>query len=190
MLWFLRSAEAGDAPADRLEISAEPPVVPVSATAPGRRFIELPSLEYRFDVQAACRDDRTPRSLSINIADSRLALSGGDLESHAAKELVLTVPARQLAPIAVDDFCVAGPVVEGGTAGGPAANGAGGVSVEDPAPRRLLTVPAVVSAQASLVCGGDSGSDISYVTQPLAVTLACMTPAAAIPESAQNTNER
>lgn len=180
MLFVLRPAGAGDAPADRLELSAEPPVVPVSATAPGRRFIELPTLEYRFEVQTACGGERAPRSLMINIADSRLALSGAALESGAADALVLSIPARQLAPIAVDDFCVAGTAVIEPDGLSPAA--------ADPAPRRLLTVPAVVSAQASLVCDGENGSHISYVTQPLAVTLACVPPAASV-ESAPSRDE-
>ncbi|HET6629219.1 MAG TPA: hypothetical protein VFG91_05565 [Woeseiaceae bacterium] len=194
-LFVLRPAGAGETPADRLEISAEPPLVPVvplAATTPGRRFIELPTLEYRFEVQTACGSDSAPRSLSINIADSRLALSGAALESRAAGELVLTVPARQLAPVAVDDFCVAGSTADGETAGRPAADGTGALppAAADPEPRRLLTVPAVVSAQASLVCAGESGSTIRYVTQPLAVTFACMAPAPAPVESAQSTGER
>ena len=185
MLLVLRAAGAGDVPAARLELAAEPPVVqvvPVSAAAPGRQFIQLPTLEYRFAVHAACGAERTPRSLSVSIADSRVTLSGTALQDRPADELVLTVPARQLAPVAVDDFCIAGddsPAV-GGTAGLQPAT-------SDPQPPRRLTVPAVVSVQASLVCGGESGADIRYVTQPLAVTLACAAPTpAAAPESSGN----
>src|SRR5690606_2956911 len=100
-----------------------------------------------------------------------------------ADELVLTVPARQLAPIAVDDFCVAGH-------DDPAANGPAGLPPAGEDPRQRLTVPAVVSAQASLVCGGESGTDISYVTQPLAVTLACTAPAGAVPQPTGNAGDR
>jgi hypothetical protein len=192
LLFVLRPAGAGDAPADHLELSAEPPVVPVPATSPGRRFIELPALEYRFAVQTACGGERTPRSLMINVADSRLSLSGAALESDATGELVLNVPARQLAPIAVDDFCVAGPAAaDGGPAARPAMDEPGGHSpaAPDPEPHRLLTVPAVVSAQASLVCGDGNGSNISYVTQPLAVTLVCTAPATAV-EPAPGTGDR
>ncbi len=154
MLFVFPAADAGEAAPDRLELAAEPPVIPVTARAPGRRFIELPSLEYRFEVDAACAGSRTPRSLSISIADSRLSLSGGELET--AGEFVLRVPARQLAPVAVDDFCVDTPAMNA-------------------APQ--LTVPGVVSAQASLVCGDEDSSGIRYVVQPLAVTLACTVPA-------------
>lgn len=145
-------------------------MVAVAATMPGRRFIDLPALEYRFEVQAACTGDRTPRSLSISVADSRVALAGAALDREGARELVLTVPGRQLAPIAVDDFCVAAPA-----AGEPAPEGFEAASSFTAAsvPPRLLTVPAVVSAQASLVCTDEGGSHISYVTKPLAVTLAC-----------------
>jgi hypothetical protein len=170
ILLLVRPAAGDDAAADRLEFAAEPPVVAVPATTPGRRFIDLPALEYRFEVQAACTGNRTPRSLSISVADSRVALAGAAINADAAGELVLTVPARQLAPIAVDDFCVAAPV-----AGETAAEESEAASsfIAASAPPHLLTVPAVVSAQASLVCGDDAGSSIRYVTKPLAVTLAC-----------------
>lgn len=164
ILLVVRAAAADGAASGRLELAVEPPVIVVPATAPGRRFIDLPALEYRFEVQAACTGSRTPRALSINVADSRVALSGAALGERAGAELILNVPARQLAPIAVDDFCVA---AREGTAAGDEA-----VSATF-APSRLLTVPDVVSAQASLVCGDEQGSDISYVTKPLAVTLAC-----------------
>ena len=144
-------------------------MVAVAAKMPGRRFIDLPALEYRFQVQAACTGSRTPRSLSISIADSRVALAGAALDGEGARELVLTVPGRQLAPIAVDDFCVAAPAAEPAPEGYEAASSFTAASV----PPRLLTVPAVVTAQASLVCSDEGGSHISYVTKPLAVTLAC-----------------
>ena len=170
ILLLVRPAAADDAGSDRLELAAEPPVVTVSATAPGRRFVDLPALEYRFAVQAACTGSRTPRSLSISVADSRVALAGAALDEQAAGELVLTVPARQLAPIAVDDFCVAGPAASEVM---PAGVERASASASASAAPRLLTVPAVVSAQASLVCGDEAGSHISYVTKPLAVTLSC-----------------
>ena len=170
-LLLVRPAAADDDAPDHLELAAEPPVVSVTATAPGgRRFVELPALEYRFEVEAACTGSRTPRSLSISVADSRVALAGAALEGETVRELVLTVPGRQLAPIALDDFCVAAPAAgEELPEGYEAASAFTAAS----APPRLLTVPAVVSAQASLVCGDEAGSRIRYVTKPLAVTLAC-----------------
>lgn len=178
ILLVVRAAAADGVASDRLELAVEPPVIVVPATAPGRRFIDLPALEYRFEVQAACTGSRTPRSLSINVADSRVALSGAALDERAGAELVLSVPARQLAPIAVDDFCVTAP--DGTAAGDEAASSLATAF----APPRLLTVPDVVSAQASLVCGDEEGSDISYVTKPLAVTLACAAPGGSGAEAA------
>lgn len=170
ILLALRPVAAEDAAARRLQLSAEPPVVDVSGIPPGRQFVELPSLEYRFEVQTACGGNRTPRSLSINVADSRVALSGAALEGEP-EELVLTIPARQLAPIAVNDFCV---VEENRVHGGATENALANIpSVAGAESRRLLTLPAVVSAQASLVCAGEDGHDISYVTEPLDVTLSC-----------------
>jgi hypothetical protein len=173
ILIALRPAAAEDAPSGRLQLTAAPPVVGVSGTAPGRQFVELPTLEYRFRVLLACGGGRTPRSLSINVADSRLALSGAALEGEP-QELVLTIPAHQLAPIAVDDFCI----VEGEKATPGTTEHALAIAsaASLPESRRLLSVPAVVSAQASLVCAGEDGQDIRYVTEPLGVTLSCTAP--------------
>ena len=172
ILLLVRPAAADEGAPDRLEFAAEPPVVSVPATAPGgqRRFLELPALEYRFEVEAACTGSRTPRSLSISVADSRVALAGAALDGPTVRELVLTVPGRQLAPIALDDFCVVAPAAGEDR---PEVYGAASSFTAVSAPPRLLTVPAVVSAQASLVCGDETGSRIRYVTMPLAVTLAC-----------------
>lgn len=177
ILLALRPAAAEDTSSGRLELSAEPPVIAVSASAPGRQFVELPTLQYRFVVQTACADGRTPRSLSINVADSRLALSGPALESEPG-ELLLTIPARQLAPIAVDDFCVVETVAddEATEAGAPGNLLAIAPAAAGHEPRRLLRVPAVISVQASLVCADESGDAITYVTQPLGVTLECAAP--------------
>jgi hypothetical protein len=187
ILSALRPVAAENAPSGRLQLTAEPPVVGVSGTAPGRQFVELPTLEYRFEVQAACGGERTPRSLSINVADTRLALSGAALE-EAPQEVVLTIPARQLAPIAVDDFCVAGGTGEERIPDGATQNAlAIAPAAALPQSRRLLTVPAVMSAQASLVCAGEDGHDIRYVTEPLGVTLSCTPPVERAPEPGQPT---
>lgn len=178
MLIALGPAAAGEAPGSRLKISAEPPVVTIVATAPGRRSIDLPSLQYRFEVETECDGDRAPRSLSINVADTRLALSGAALEGQPGRELVLTVPGRQLAPIAMDDFCVLDTRTDDDEPPGAAPTSAPGIAPSTAMDaKRLLTVPAVISAQASLVCGGGDGQEISYLAVPLGVTLECAAPA-------------
>jgi hypothetical protein len=177
LLTFLPGAGSAEgSPGDRVTIAAIPPVVAVTAGAPGRQFVELPTLEYSFEVTAQCSDSRTPQSLSINVADSRISLSPADLAAEAPRAFVLKIPGRQIAPVAVDDFCV----LDDGNSVAETEDMAidiGPVAAE-PEPR-LLTVGAALSAQASLVCGsGDGERHITYVSRPLDVTLSCPMPAA------------
>jgi hypothetical protein len=150
-----------------LTLSAAVPVVPVSPHAPGRFLLALPMLEYTFEVGTRCSGAAKPRSLSINIADSRRLLSAAELDGKATHKVQLAVPARQIAPIAIDNFCIydtgdAISIVEPETA--PAAPSA--------EPGRI-TVGAALSAHASLLCSADGTEQITYVTRPLDVTLAC-----------------
>lgn len=150
-----------------LTVAAEIPVVSVIHHPPGRYFLTLPTLEYAFDVGAQCNGNATPESLSINVADSRLTLSAAELGGNGQQRVVLEIPARQIAPIAIDNFCVidindAVAVIE--PAGSPVA--------VIPGPLQI-TVDAALSAQVSLLCSNESEREITYVAQPLDVNLSC-----------------
>ena len=156
-------------PAQDLTLRAETPVVEVSPRQTGRQFLDLPALEFAFDIQARCDETWTPESLSLNVADSRVTFDSAALSRNALGKITLSVPSRQLAPVAVHDFCLqqAGRVAtEPGTAAPPTPESA------------LLTIRAVLSAQASLLCASPEERRITYVSQPLDVVLSCGTPAA------------
>lgn len=164
-------AVAEDSAPGSLTVSAEVPVVSVIRHPPGRYFLSLPTLEYQFDVGAKCGGDATPESLSINVADSRLTLSAAELGGNGQQKVLLEIPARQIAPIAVDNFCVmdvnsAVSVIEPAGTPGP-----------DFPDANRVTVGAALSAQVSLLCSNDNERNITYVARPLDVTLACEVPA-------------
>jgi hypothetical protein len=163
------AAVAEGEPSDSLTISAAAPVVSVSQHPPGRYFLSLPTLKYTFEVGTVCSGEAKPQSLSINIADSRRTLSAPELDVNGTHKVLLAVPAQQLAPIAIDQFCVydmtdAISIVEPEIAAA--------APLAEPA---RITVGAALSAHVSLLCSDDSSKQITYVTRPLDVTLACDT---------------
>lgn len=166
-------ARADDAPAGGVTVSAESPVVTVEGLPPGRSSIDLPALQYTFEIAADCGGDALPQSLSINVADSRVALSRDEFEEAPAQHLELTIPASQTALLAVDDFCAAE------TAEPPAAPPGMRLVPEGGARElRLLEIPDVLSAQISLVCSDGERRSMTWASQPLGVTLACASPPA------------
>ena len=76
------------------------------------------------------------------------------LESAAPVEFAVTIPASQIGPVAVEDFCA-------------------GNSDDSDTEQRVIRIPAVLSAQASLLCESDAGSNITYASESLDVTLHC-----------------
>lgn len=146
--------------AGELVISAVAPEVSVERRDTGRNFIRLPSLEYAFVIDARCRADLLPRSLSLSVADTRVSISADDIPSAAPVELTVRIPANQIAPVAVDKFCVT-------------------TDAEAPGSDRLpnaIKIMSVLSAQASLLCASDGQTEMTYASQPIDVTLSCELP--------------
>ena len=133
-------------------IAADAPTVSVSPRPAGRNFIRLPSLEYMLVVRPHCGEGRTPGSLTVNIADTRRTVRAEAINIESPTEITLKVPAAQIAPLAVEGFCVTG--------NGQAAPGE-------------LHIAAALVAQASLLCTGEGDQAMVYVSRPLAVSLIC-----------------
>jgi len=146
---------------DSLSISAEAPLVPLSLRAPGRHSLRLPALEYRFAIRARCAANRSPESLSLSVADTRKTFAADEIVANGATELRLRIPASQIAPLVIEGFCVA-------RDSGSRERGDDSRDVRD-----RITIPAALSAQASLLCAGDGDSAMTYASQPLAVALVC-----------------
>jgi hypothetical protein len=144
-------------------------VVAVGPQPPERHSFELPSLDYVFRVEARCHSDWKPESLSLNIADSRVTRAGTELQDNTSQQLELKVPAKQLAPIAMRDFCVIDPAAEGS-----AVEAETRTRNRDETPRPgHMTIGAALSVHASLRCSLGDEQRIIYVSEPLDVTLTC-----------------
>ena len=141
-------------PKHSLDIVPATPRVDISPRSPGRNYVRLPTLEYSFQVTANCAAMFHPQSVSLSIADSRSLISQEQLSGDATElQLVLRVPAKQLAPLVVEDFCVTPPKLD--------------------KPNGITTVRSALSAQAALLCVHDDRQEIVYRSIPLDIILAC-----------------
>ena len=152
-------------PQQGIEISADIPIVTVAPRRAGRVILRLPSLSYALTVNAYCDKNWQPASVSISIADIRKSFDAEQLQAGAVLQSELQVPSNQLAPLRVERFC-------------------NDDEQEDFQPDSTndnkITIPAVLSAQASLRCANESEQSITYVTKPLDVTLECRVPETAV----------
>lgn len=158
-------AGAEEARSGRVNLAAQAPVVTLPGVPPGRHSVDLPRLEYTFDITAECGGG-VPESLAISVADSRATLSANELAAASPLRLVLTVPASQTPPLSLADFCAVAPE----TPGLPPAAAARRAEHAGPP---TLEIPDVLSAQVSLVCSHGEERRMSWFSQPLPVTLAC-----------------
>lgn len=121
------------------------------------RAIQLPSLTFTVRIEATCPAALEAKSVSISIADTRINAQPDDT---GLIEKTIRVSTKQLGPIAVDDFCIAG----------------GGANSE-----QQLRLRDALSAQLSLYCSGDNRESMTYETVALEVALQCE-----LPDSAQS----
>jgi hypothetical protein len=148
------SAQAGE-----LELSANTPDISIQTRPAGRNFMRLPSLEYAFTIETSCPADLEPESVSLSIADTRIVLDAGDLAANRSISVSVTVPAAQIGPVALNRFC------------------AHGADEEARNSDSFVRIPSVLSAQAALICAGESASEITYASENLGVILHCEQPA-------------
>ncbi|MDJ0813790.1 MAG: hypothetical protein QNJ23_08675 [Woeseiaceae bacterium] len=154
MIALSGSAWSGDTA--RLTIEAAPARATIQPLPEGRRLVRLPALEYEFGIHADCGTDAEATSVSISVADTRATLAGDQLRPEDPIAAVIRLPARQLAPVAIDDFCREAP---------------------DDAGENQLLVSDAATAQISLRCADATGESITYASRSLDVTLECAAPA-------------
>lgn len=158
-------AEADTQP--RLALTTNAPLVSVSPRPAGRHFIDLPELEFLFEIDAQCSNDWVAESLFLNVADTRLAFNKEQLAGNEHDRIILRVSERQLAPIAVHDFCA---TENNGVSPAPEIDPTEGTA---PFNVKEHTISAALSAHASLRCASDGQQKVAYISQPLDLTLAC-----------------
>ena len=137
-----------------LALAADTPSVSVGERSSGRNFLELPEVEFSFRIDAQCAADLQPFSLLVSVADTRKTFDANAIVAGDANEFSLLIPASQIAPVTINDFCAA----------------------EAAAERRddaRVNIPAALSAQASLRCSSESGEQTVYASTPLDVELVC-----------------
>jgi hypothetical protein len=117
----------------------------------GRRLIRPPALEFLLRIDAECDANAEIASISISIADTQKALTSPDLSEAAPIATRITIPARQVSPIAVQDFCPMGSRAAGDE----------------------LVVRDALTAHVSLRCTGEAGESITYASRTLDVMLHC-----------------
>ena len=113
------------------------------------RPIQLPSLTFAVRIKASCSTPLEAKSISISIADTRINVRPDDT---GLIEKTIRVPTKQLGPIAVNDFCIAG---------------------DDVSPEQQLQLRDALSAQVSLRCSSDNRESMTYETVALEVALQC-----------------
>jgi hypothetical protein len=137
-----------------LVLSVDKPVVTVETRSAGRNFMRLPTVDYLFDIRPICSAGMLPRSLSLSIADTRVVLTGDKFNGEAAISVSVRVPADQIAPIALKDFCAAPAAAEAMAS-------------------RTIHIPGILSVQASLRCENVETSEVVYASRALDVALSC-----------------
>jgi hypothetical protein len=163
LLVFLSLAgKAESTPESGLSVVADTPVASILPRQANRKYIQLPTLEYAFEIRSDCIMNRKPTSLLLSVADTRKTLGAADFSAGAPVAFTLRIPAAQIGPIAVEGFCHVAD--EDGTSNDNATD--------------QLTISAALSAHASLRCESESDQKVVYVSQPLDVTLVCERPAA------------
>ena len=146
--------------ASEINITAMIPDVTIETRARGRKFVRLPTLEYAFVIDAQCRADLLPSSLTLSIADTRVTIPAEDIPRDAPVAVTINIPADQIGPVAVEDFCV---------------GDESRAEMSEPS-QETISIPSVLSVQASLLCTSESGSEMTYASQPVNITLACAQP--------------
>ena len=140
---------------DRVHVHAEPAVAVLTMQQGGRTLVSLPELEFQLSISPHCAASGRPESLSITIADTQKTLRGEDLQSAAPIDLSMRVSASQLAPFALQEFCV-----------------------DLASEGESLVLTAALAAQVSLRCMRAETQSIVFAAQPLDIRLECKPSAA------------
>ena len=137
---------------DRLYVESDPAVVSVARQQDGRQLIRLPELEFQLRIDAHCARGAAIQSLSISVADTRQTIAGEKFPANDVVATTVSVSPRQIAPIAVEEFCVA--------------------DAQRGESRLLQTA---LTAQISLRCARNETQSVVFAAEPLDVRLLCAT---------------
>lgn len=143
ILWLMQPALA-DAELAAYAREARVEIPPRNGSQP----IILPQLDFPVRAKFDCAEEAVAESVMISVADAYRRYVPADKDDSL--ESVISVPARQMAPIAAGDFC---------------ANG-------DNDNEELL-LPGVATAQLSLRCMAEGNPSVSFTSLKLPLRLIC-----------------
>lgn len=153
---FALAAKADEEP--RLLVTASVPVVELIPRSSNAPLIRLPKLFYDFKIRSSCAEGLNIQSVMISVADTRRKIMADELTNRTEAIIPMTIPAKQIAPVNVADFCRAG-----------STDGDG--NNYDPG---LKTVTGALSAQASMLCADETREQVTFVSASLDVSLSCV----------------
>ncbi len=148
---------------NELHVRADTPVISVEKREAGSNFIRLPTITYELAIDKRCGGDLEPAILSLSVADTRRSFNADTMSKPENLAIRFAVPAAQIGPIAVENFCVISEL--------PADENETRTHALE-----TMTVPAVLSLQASLLCANETESQITYASASLDVELECGKP--------------
>lgn len=117
----------------------------------GPQHVSLPSLEFSLLATIACPSGTRAESVMVSISDTNKRFGPDDIGDKAALDVRVSVPANQIAPVTVADFCTTG--------------GAGDA--------KDLLLPGIATAQVSLRCHSENESFVYFRSAVLPVRLEC-----------------
>jgi hypothetical protein len=139
---------------DRLRVHPEPAVAILSVQPAGRNLVRLPDVEFRLSLSTHCANGGQPESLSITIADTHMNLRAEELQAGRKFDVAMRIPARQIAPLALHEFCI-DPASEGDS----------------------VLITSAMALQASLRCSRGDDHSIVFAAQPLDIRVDCISAA-------------
>jgi hypothetical protein len=137
---------------DALTVQAKESTARLEPGDASQREIRLPAIDVAIVASIECPADAKVSSLIVSVSDTHQHYGPEVLADAVSLEAAFSVPARQLAPVVISDFCVKG----------------------QPAEDQSLKLDGVATAQVSMHCHGeDDLASVHFTSVAIPVRLYC-----------------
>ncbi len=136
---------------DVLTVHATEANTQISPRNPDQAQAVLPALDVEVIAGLNCAPGATAESVTLSVADAHVRFDASEIDDATTFKTSLHVPASQIAPISLVDFCVDG----------------------TPLDIMELLLPGVASAQVSLHCRSETISSMHFASVALPLRLRC-----------------
>jgi hypothetical protein len=137
---------------DALTLHAKETSAQLAPREQGPQQVSLPSLEFSLLATIACPSGTNVESVTVSIADTHKRFGPDEIPDKSALDARISVPANQIAPVTVSDFCVS----------------------EEPGDKNGLLVPGVATAQVSMRCRSENELSVYFNSAVLPIRLHCV----------------